>query len=226
MAKKQENTEEVIDLVAQYSKAETFIRENSKSLTIIVGAAILLGVLYFAYTRYYLAPRELEAQNQMFTAERYFEVDSLDLALNGDGNFPGFLGIVEEYSNTKSANLANYYAGIIYLKKGEFNSAIEYLKSYSGKDDLTPALALGALGDAYSELKDYKNAASSYKKAADKSSNNFTTPIFLMKYAQVCEELKDYSNALKAYNTIKIDFNESLQARDIDKYIARAESLK
>jgi hypothetical protein len=56
----------------------------------------------------------------MFQAVRYFESDSLNLALNGDGNNLGFLQIVEDYSGTKAGNLANYYAGVIYLKQGNF----------------------------------------------------------------------------------------------------------
>src|SRR6476620_8536358 len=115
MAKNQQNTHpeaDGLDLQAQFGKTETFITENQKSLTIIGSVVAAMVLLYFGYTKFYLTPRETDAQNDMFRAEQYFQADSLDKALNGDGNYPGFLIIIEEYSGTKSANLAYYYAGV------------------------------------------------------------------------------------------------------------------
>lgn len=203
-----------------------FVQENAKSLAVIGGAIIALVLLYVGYQNFYLAPRAEKAVNEMFKAEEYVAIDSLkDRAISGDGSYPGFEKIVEEYSNTKSANLANAYLGGLYLQKGEFQKATDALGKYSstGSPIIDP-LVLGMLGDAYSELKDYSKAITFYKKAADKSKNSFTSPLFLKKLGLVYEEQKEFKSAADAYNKIRTDFPESVEAASIDTYIARAEA--
>jgi hypothetical protein len=46
-----------------------------------------------------------------------------------------------------------------------------------------------------------------------------------MKAAWTYEELGEYNKALKIYERIKKEFYRSHEAREIDKYIARAKSL-
>jgi tetratricopeptide (TPR) repeat protein len=224
MAKKQTATPE--PEVQAEKTTSSFIQENTKSLIIIGGAILALLLLYFGYQKFYLAPRAEKAANEMFKAEQYATIDSLaDKAINGDGSYPGFEKIAEEYSNTKSANIANAYLGGLYLRKGQFEKAVEALGNYSstGSPVIDP-LVLGMLGDAYSELKDYGKAITYYKKAANKTENSFTSPLFLKKLGLVYEEEKDFEAALKAYQTIKEKYPESAEASNIDQYIARVEA--
>ena len=203
-----------------------FVLENQKSLAFIGIAIIALVLLYIGYQRFYLAPRAEKATNEMFKAEEYAAVDSLaDRAIKGDGSYPGFEKIAEEYSNTKSANIANAYLGGLYLKKGEFQKAIDALGNYSSTGSpVVDPLVLGMLGDAYSELKDYDQAITYYKKASDKSDNAFTAPLFLKKLGLVYEEEKDFKSAADAYNKIRENYPNSYEASIIDEYIARAEA--
>jgi tetratricopeptide (TPR) repeat protein len=204
----------------------SFLQENTKSLLFIAGAIVLLIGIYIWYQNVYLKGRAEEASAKMYKAERFIGVDSLaNKALNGEGGYPGLEKIADEYANTKSANLANLYLGGIYLRKGEYKKAVESLGSYSetGSTVIDP-LALGLLGDAYSELKDYKQAATYYKKAADKASNKFTSPMFLKKLGLVNETLKDFKGAQDAYTKIKTQYPESQEAVLIDEYIGRAEA--
>lgn len=220
------NQNDNIKSSAQLDNAGSFIEENKKSLAVIGGAIIVLIALYIGYQKLYLAPRAEKAANEMFKAEEYLAVDSLsDRAIKGDGSYDGFEKIADEYSNTKSANLANAYLGGLYLQKGEFQNAVDALGNYSstGSQVIDP-LVLGMLGDAYSELKDYGKAETYYKKAADKSDNSFTSPLFLKKLGLVYEEQKDNSSALDVYKKIKQDYPESAEAAMIDAYIARAEA--
>ncbi len=203
-----------------------FVRENQKSLTFIVSAVLALIVIYFAYQKFYLAPREVDAANQMYVAQDFWEKKQWDKAINGDAGYPGFAKIVDEYSNTKAANLAYYYLGVAYLNKGEYKKAVENLTNYRGDDVVIAAQALGDAGDAYVELKDYDKAVTYYKKAADKGSNSFTSPIYLKKLGLVYEAQKNYNDAAETYRKIKTDFPESNDAASIDKYIARAEAQK
>lgn len=211
---------------ATLSKTELYIEENKKNIIIIVAVLIAIIGGYMAYKNLYIKPLELEAQKEMFTAEQYFEKDSFKLALNGDGNYYGFEYIADNYSATATGNLANYYAGISHLHLGEFDLAIEYLNEFSSDDDFLGPISVGAIGDAQLELGKTEEAIASYKAAADKKKNDLTTPLYLMKAAQVLESQNKYAEALVMYETVKKDHKKSIQARDIDKYIARAEAKK
>jgi len=227
MAKKQDRTEESIVAVEEaLSRTEKFIEENQKLLTIIIGVIVVLVLGFFGFKRLYVAPREKEAEEQMFMAQKYFEADSLDLALNGDGMYPGFLQIIDDYGITRSANLAHYYAGIIYLQKGNYDEAITHLKKFSSDDQVVSAMAVGAIGDAYMEMDDVSTAASYYKDAAQLRDNEFSAPIFYLKAGMAYQLLGDNSQALNMYEKIKFDYPSSNEAREIDKYIAEVEGLK
>jgi tetratricopeptide (TPR) repeat protein len=226
MAKKIDKTEERIVAVEEaFSKTEQFIEKNQKIILIVVGAIILMVLGYFGFKRLYLAPREKEAQSQMFMAEKYFETDSLTKALKGDGNYLGFLDIIDQYKFTKSANLSHYYAGICYLKKGEFQNAIDQLNDFSSGDELIAPMAIGAMGDAYMELNNTDKAIDYYLKAADKRKNDLTSPMFLMKAGMAYELEGKNDLALKTYLRIKTEFARTNEGRDIDKYIARLNEL-
>ena len=224
MTKKHNQAEDNIEAVeSALSRSEQFIEDNQKIITTVIVIIIAIVGIYLGYKKFYLQPLEDEAQSQMFVAAQYFERDSFNLALNGDVNYPGFLGIIDDYSATKAANLANYYAGISYLHLGQFENAIEYLKSFSASDKMLKPISLGAIGDANMELENKEEAVSFYLKAAGVSLNEFTTPIYLMKAGQAYESIGDYKNALKTYNRIKEKHKKSAEGRVIEKYITRAE---
>ncbi len=204
------------------SKTEQYIENNQKMLTIIiVGILIIIGG-YLAYMKLYLKPLETEAISQMFAAEQYFEKDSFQLAIDGDGNMPGFIDIIDEYGSTKAGNLSNYYAGICYLRLGQYDDAIEYLESFSSDDIMLSAVSIGAIGDAYMEKGETQTAVEKYLNAAKTNPNEFSTPIFLMKAGRAYEILGDYKNALVQYQAIEKDYNQSSEGRTIEKYIIQA----
>jgi len=215
-----ENIEETL------TKTEEFIVNNQKILTIIVGVIVVLILGFFGFKKYYLEPKSQEAQLQIYPAQRYFQADSLDKALYGDGNSLGFVDIAKSYSITKAGNLANYYAGMAFLKKGNYDQAIHYLNKFKADDELVGPMAKGALGDAYLSKNDQAKAASYYMEAAKMKSNEFTSPLFLLKAGQVYVKMGKYADAISAFKKIKNDYYKSLEARDIDKYIAQAEELQ
>jgi len=226
MVKKQDKTEGgIVKVEEALSKTERFIENNQKILTIVIGVIVVVVLVFFGFKRLYMVPKEQEAKEQMFMAERYFEIDSLNLALNGDGMYPGFLEIIDDYGITKSANLSEYYAGVCYLKMGNFEEAIDHLKSFKGKDHILGPMAAGAIGDAYLELNQPEKAAGYYTEAAEMKENEFTSPMFLLKAGWTYEIQKDYKKALEIYEQIKFKFPTSNEAREIDKYIARAKGL-
>jgi tetratricopeptide (TPR) repeat protein len=206
------------------TRTEQYLEENYKPLLITLGVIVVLVGLFWV-TKIYLNKRNEEAQSQMYMAERYLEMDSLKLALNGDGNYLGFIDIASEYKFTTSGNLALYSAGICYLHLGQYQDAIDFLNKYSKKDKVIGSLAIGATGDAYVELGDLKTGVSKYIEAADFASNSFSTPIFLMKAGEIYEQDGNYTEALKVYQRIQDNYPESSEGLSIDKYIARVKLL-
>lgn len=209
-------------LIETTHKVEDFYLKYKKqiNLAVIAAAAVLLG--WVAYTRFYVEPKEKEAQSAMFQAQNWFEKDSFDLALKGQGEFAGFEAIAEDYGMTKAGNLAHYYAAVCYMRKGEFQNALDQLNGFSTDNEMVGPLAEGLRGDANIELNEIEKGAKHYMKAAGMSKNKLTAPLFLKKAGIAFEELKSYDDAVKAYERIKNDYSDAQEAQDIDKYIARA----
>ena len=225
MAKKTNKTEDQFAQVEEaLTKTEQYIEDNQDKLVKIVGVIVGVIALVIGFNNFYLKPLEKEAQIDMYMAELYFQKDSFDLALNGDGQYLGFIDVADEYGWTKSGKLANYYAGLCYLNLGEFENSIEYLEDFSSDDIVLSTLALGCIGDAYMELGDADNALNSYKDATANSDNEFTKPIYMFKQAMIHEQNGDYDGALEIYNDIKLNFPTSREANGIEKYISRAEN--
>ncbi len=223
MAKKQNTADSNVEVVENaLGRTEQFVEDNQKIVSAVILGLIVIIALYLAYQKFYLKPLEEEAQSQMFVAEQYFSVDSFALALSGDVNYPGFIGIVEDYSATKAGNLSNYYAGISYLHLGQFENAIDYLKAFSSDDKELQYVALGAIGDAYMELNKTEEAVANYKKAA-KGDDELISPVYLLKAGIALEGLNKKEEALSIYKEIKDNYKNSYEGRIIDKYITRLE---
>lgn len=223
MSNTQANTQ-IPETLKDFAQTGKFVKDNQKSLVFITGAIIALVLLYFAYQKFYLAPREIEAANQMHVAQDFWAKKDWDKSINGDAGYPGFEKIISNYSNTKAANLAYFYLGTAYLNKGEYRKAIDNLTNYRGDDSIISAEALGSTADAYVELKDYDKAETYFQKAADKAKNDFLSPLYLKKLGLVYEAKNDYKTALETYQKIKTDYPISNESQNIDEYIARAKA--
>lgn len=227
MAKKEEHKHELLEnpeaLKERLAGAEVWLESNPK-IVIGVALAILLMVGGYFGFHYYKKSQGEQAQNEMFQAVFYFEADSLDKALNGDGNNLGFLSIIDDYSITDAANLANYYAGVCYLKQGKFELARLYLQDFSSSDLLVQARAYSLVGDTYMEEKNYEDAASFYKKAANYKPNKYFSPAYLMKEALAYEKLNQNDKAKEAYEKIITQYWDSDEFQEAKKFKARLES--
>lgn len=221
---KNEGDERLESIETTLTKAEQFVIDNQKPIYVVLAVLIVAVLAFFGVKKYYLEPREKDAQAAIYHAEQYFENDNFATALNGDGNYLGFVDVINDFGGTKTANLAKYYAGVCCLNTGDFNKAVEYLKSYKGKDVLVSSLALGCLADAYMELGNIAEAAKCYVSAAKKSANSFTSPMYLLRAGMAYEMVGDYQNAINVYNTIKADYPNSNEGFSIEKYIARAQA--
>ncbi len=211
-------------LAQRLSGTEEFLEKN-KQMVFGIGGVLVLIVAAFIFYSYYQSNQNEAAQREVYQAVYYFEADSLGLALNGDGNNYGFLDIIDQYGSTKVGNLANFYAGATYLKLGDYESAIRYLKAFDADDDLLQARAYSLTGDAHMELGEVEKAADLYQKAADYKPNKQFTPVYLTKAAIAYEKLGDLNAALKCYTTIVDKFYGAAEYQDARKHKARLEAL-
>ena len=219
-------------LDAGASRTEEWVAKNQKGIIVGVVVIALAAVAYFGYNKMVVDPKENTAAEDMFQSQQYFEQavnaptasDSLyNLALNGGEGKLGFLGIIENNSGTDAANLAHYYAGTSYLNIGKYKEAVDQLEQFSSKDEVLNAMAKGATGDAFAQLKDNKSALEFYDKASKAITNELITPRYLFKAGQTALALNQKEDALKYFKEIKEKYSTSQEGATIDAYVAMAE---
>lgn len=211
-------------VVDKFRQAEGYVKKNQKWLYTI-GAFIIAVTVGLLLRNAYQSKQEIEAQREMFQAVYYFEKDSLDEALHGDGVYGGFLDIIDAYSTTPAANLAHFYTGVIYMHKNEYEEAISHLKKFNTSDFLLQARAWSLIGDAFTEQGTYAKAAHYYKKAANYKPNQFFTPLYLMKAALAYEENSNHQSALQCYRKIIEKFPDTSYYGEARKHTSRLEVL-
>ncbi|MES2543787.1 MAG: tetratricopeptide repeat protein [Bacteroidota bacterium] len=213
------------------SKTENWIARNQKYILGVVAAIAIVAVGYQMYQKFIVEPTEDEAANNMFLAQQNFQKatdgeksDSLyNLSLKGaEGKF-GFIDIAKNNEGTAAGNIATYYAGLAYLNTGKYNEAITYLKKFKSDDIMFSTLAVGAIGDANSQLNKPKVALEYYIKASDMNKNEFTTPRFLMKAGQTALALGMKADALKYFTEIKEKYETSPEGANVDAMIGLAQ---
>ena len=96
--KKDENPQGIKNVEETLTRTEQFLESNYKVLLTGLGVIVFLVALFWL-GKLYLNNRNNEAQVQMYQAQRYLESDSLSLALNGDGNYLGFIDIARKTGN-------------------------------------------------------------------------------------------------------------------------------
>lgn len=224
MAKKENKTHnELANVQHALTSAEAFIEKYQKQILIGVGAVVLIVLVIMSFRNFYLKPRELDAQKEMWKAQAAFGVDSFRIALEGNGmQSLGFKDIASEYSITPSGKLAKAYAGICYYKLGKYEDAVDYLSKFSTDDRYFSVSVIGLIGDCYVNLKDIPKAIEYFEKAGNKE-NAVLSPVYLKKAGLAYESLNQPEEAAKQYTSIKEKYPTSAEASDIDKYIARVQ---
>jgi tetratricopeptide (TPR) repeat protein len=205
------------------AQAKDFWTRNSKWI-LGVGTVLVLAVGgWFFYKNYVVKPKEEKAAELMWKAEEYFRMDSTRLALTGDGQNPGFLSIISKYGGTDAGNLANYYAGVCYLKQNDNQNAVKYLKKFDSDAKQIQQRAYKLLGDAYGDLGNNKEALEYYKKAAHHfEADRQSSAEALGMAAYFAEKMvKDQKEAIALYTELKQKFPDTREGVEADKYLGR-----
>ena len=225
----QENQNELLEssdaLASKVEEGVVFIEKNRSSLYALAAVAVLLAAGIFGYG-YFNKVQNIKAEEDIFHSIYYFEEGNFKLALEGDENYPGFEEIIKNYGSTKTGNLAQYYAGVSYLKEGDYDKAIKHLGEFSSDDYILQARAYAVTGDSYSQKADYKKAAEFYERAANHNPNKFFSPTYLLKAALALETAGEPKSAKVAYEKIINDYKDSSEYSDARKQLARLNAIK
>lgn len=204
------------------AKAKNFWERYSKMIIYVGGAVIVLAGGWLLYSNFVKEPAEKKAAEAMSLAEAYFAQDSLDLALNGDANNPGFLKIIRQYESTDAGNLAHYYAGAIYLRKEDYPNAIKHLKAFSTKATQIQSAAWRMLGDALMSSGKQEEAVGYFVKAGKLNpKDELTSSENLFRAAMAYEVLGKRKEAVEMLKIIKEKYPKTEKGFAVDKYLAR-----
>ena len=227
------NKQEQAPATEAFNISEAFISKYKKPLILAVVALLVIIAGIFCYKYFVSGPREEKASTALGMGQQYFNQESFDKALNGDGaSYAGFVKIASDYSGTDAGNLANLYAGLCYANLNKWKQAVKYLDAYdSANDALVSPAAMGALGNAYAHVNELDKAVDCLKKAAkmadskaDDGFNYGISPTFLLQAGKLLESQNKKSDALEIYQDIKKKYVNAMivQNQEIDKYIERA----
>jgi len=216
------NVQEIDEQVV-IAKAKDFWTKYGKLTTIASVMVILLAGGWYVYQQFVKKPKEDKAVEVMFKAEEYYRMDSVVKALNGDGQHSGFLKVISKYGGTKAGNMANYYAGVCYLKLNENEKAIKYLKKFSSSSKPTQARSYKYMADAYADMGKNKEALDYYQKAArhvEKEETFAAECLFNAAYLAQ-KNLNDTKTAIALYKELKEKYPRTQQGFDADNYLAQ-----
>lgn len=181
-------------------------------LSLFITLATALTCLWF----FYLKPtKNLQAEDAVFQSIYYFEAGDFDKALQGDGVHKGLLEVIADYPNTTTANLSCLYAGIAYMHQKAYDKALPFLSKFKADDFILQARGWCVMGDAYSQQKNYEQAATYYMKAAGYKANSIYTPDYLVKAAIAFEANGEYKKAYDCYQSIIKQYPNSKHGKDV-----------
>jgi tetratricopeptide (TPR) repeat protein len=191
-----------------------------KLYTYIGVGAIVLVALFLGYRQLIWTPADEKANDGWWSALNYVEKDSTDQAIKV------LIPFVKKYDGHVGGEIGQYLLGTQYMKKGQFQKAMNELEDVSVSDTYMSVMTVGLQGDCLSELKNYEQATTKYAEAADMLDNEFTAPMYLFKAGLHAELAKNYEDATAYFTRIRDDYPDYGNQKTIDKYIARVSSVK
>jgi TolA-binding protein len=186
----------------------------------IAGGVLGALILYLGYRQLIWAPSDTKANDGWWSALNYVEKDSTDQAIKL------LIPFVKKYDGHTGGEIGQYLLGTQYMKKGEFQKALEQFEGVSVNDTYLSTMTIGLQGDCLSELKKYDDATALYEEAANAMDNEFTSPMYLFKAGLHAELAKNYEAASSHFTRIRDDYPDYANQKTIDKYIARVATVK
>lgn len=194
--------------------------KNTRLITYIISGIFILVIGYFVYLQFIWKPANEKSKDAYWVGLNYAAQDSTDQAIDE------LKGVVKNYDGKIGGENAQFILARQYMSKGEFKKALTELEGVDVEDTYIASMSVGLQGDCYSEMKDYKKAASLYLDAAGINENEMTTPMYLFKAGLCAEKDLDLEKAVECYTKIKDDYPAYASQKSIEKYLARASNKK
>lgn len=201
-------------LVTGYAKLYGFMQDHMWK--VIVGFIALIVVIGAGIAFYLIGEqRELESQEALVFAERYFEQGEYDYALfgNEDAGHVGFVTIANEYSRTSAGNIASYYAAVSHVRLSNYEEALFYIERFNPPSGILGVGPIAFHASVLGSLGQYSESAAMFEKAAYWDENVSTTPQNLLNAAQTAFEAGEYNKARTHVDKIVNDYPQSAAAQ-------------
>ena len=218
-------------LTGIFSNAEYFFEQYRNIILGAIAVVVLAIGGWWAYANMVKGPKETKAKDAIIYAQKYFEVDSMSLALKGDGTHLGFEAVAKQYSGTAAGNRAAFGAGVAFQEiedqiklLGKFAEAVKYLESFKTEDPLLNSRKFGCMADAYAEQNQMDKAIENYKKAADAADNELTAPTYLYRAALALELKGSKKDALELYKKLNKNYPNSQEGMAAEISVAKLEA--
>jgi len=223
MAKKLTQEElEQDPLLQSYAKVESFYFQNKNTIIWTGVAVILLIALSFGYY-YYSQQQETKAQQLMGLAETYYLNGDYQRALMGsEEEFTvGFEQIINNYSGTDAANLAQYYAAVSEYKLGNTEQALNYINNYEFPEGIMGVAPMSFKGVLLTEMGNHEQAAQTYVEAAELDLNESTTPYNYLEAANAFKDAGNEEQAKTYAQKIVDDYPNSAQVAEAQRMLGK-----
>ncbi|MEN8192720.1 MAG: tetratricopeptide repeat protein [Bacteroidota bacterium] len=209
-------------LVTTFYEAKSFYEGNQNIIYAVVGVIAVIIVAIVLYTN------KIESNNMLASIELNRVISNYDSGLYQqavDGK-PGtkdlgLVKIVDEYGGSEQGELARIYLANSYYFLGQYDQAMEAYDEYSGSNDLMIASALAGKANVYSAKAELESAAEFYSKAANVNKFNPSNAEYLLKAGINFLKINDLENAKVSFEKIKNEYQTSLAAREVDRYLAQ-----
>ena len=217
-------------LVTAYAQVTSFYYENKKYISYAITGLVVIVIAVFVYVNNRRANNE-KASTEIGKIYSFYDAAAstpaqYKAAIDGmpERGVMGLKNIVENYGGTESGELARFYLANAYFGLRQYDEALKQFDDFGGSDKLLQGSALAGVGACYEAKGEYARAASLYEKAANKSSNQITTPDYLNSAARCYGIAGEKDQAVALYKRLKRDFPTSSFAREAERYITQYSS--
>lgn len=198
-----------------YSGTEVFLEKNRKIITSVLVGVVGVFIGFYAFGYFYQEPKEAEAAKAVIQADLYIDIDSLERAVLGNGEFMGYEEIATAHSGTKAAERAHFYCGVYYRDiKKDYQTALDHFKQADFSEDVMAVKLNGCIGDMYVDLGNLEEGAAWLEKAAraanSSNSKDYAAPYFNLKAAKVYMELGKNDKAIALLKSTTDNFDNSV----------------
>lgn len=203
-------------VVAIY-RVTSFVREHVRQMVMAALAVVVILIVWFSIAHHRRETAE-KAATLLGKADIEYWGGNYDSAINQ------YESLIERYGHTESAKLARFYLGNCYFFVGEFDQALKayrrFLKGYD-HDKALSASAMSGIAACYEQMGQYPKAAEQYERCANRYSDLFLAPQFLINAGRCYQTAGEEAEAKYMYQQVIDFYPRSPLARKAESALGR-----